>query len=273
MSSPLPLGYYFYSHIDERAKVDKFFNDLGKKYVGKINFVGLDASQYGRHAEVLNMNPDIVPLFAIQDNSNSRKYGLDQTEHPNGPSTKDIEKFVEDFLAGKVDPIIKSEPLPTEEEIANQAVVKLVSHNYDDVLKDTSKDVFIKYYAPWCGHCKKLAPIWEELAEIYESKSDDSQVVIAHIDHTLNDVDTPIPIEGYPTLIFYPANGKVDPKTGIREHHLYTDGRDLESLMAYIKKKGLGVDGEKLKAEKQIIEEEADEEDVAPKEKAEHDEL
>ncbi|KAF3986438.1 hypothetical protein FT663_04886 [Candidozyma haemuli var. vulneris] len=273
MSSSLPLGYYFYSHIDQRAEVDKFFNELGKKYVGKINFVGLDASQYGRHAEILNMNPEIVPLFAIQDNTNSRKYGIDQTEHPNGPSTDDIEKFVEEFLAGNVKPIIKSEPLPTEEEVASQAVVKLVSHNYDDILKDTSKDVFVKYYAPWCGHCKKLAPIWEELAEIYGSKNEDSQVVIAHVDHTLNDVDTPIPIEGYPTLIFYPANGKVDSKTGIREHHLFTDSRDLESLMAYIKKKGLGVDGEKLKAEKQIVEEEDEEEVEGAEEKPEHDEL
>lgn len=276
MSSALPLGYYFYSHIDERAAVDKFFTALGKKHVGKINFVGLDASQYGRHAEILNMNPEIVPLFAIQDNSNSRKYGIDQTENPN-PSTDDIEKFVDDFLAGKVDPIIKSEPLPTEEEIANQAVVKLVTHNYDDILKDNSKDVFIKYYAPWCGHCKKLAPIWEELAEIYDSKSENSEVVIANLDHTLNDVDTPIPIEGYPTLLFYPANGKVDPKTGLREHLLYTDGRDADSLIAFIKKNGLGVDGEKLRAAKQIVEEEADEEEAAEEAVAEniaeHDEL
>lgn len=277
MSSTLPLGYYFYNHIDQRAEVDKFFTALGKKYAGKINFVGLDASQYGRHAEILNMNPEIVPLFAIQDNSNSRKYGIDQTEHPNGPSTDVIESFVEDFLAGKVDPIIKSEPLPTEEDIAGSAVVRLVGHNYDEILKDTSKDVFVKYYAPWCGHCKKLAPIWEELAEIYDSKSEDSQVVIAHIDHTLNDVDTPIPIEGYPTLLFYPANGKVDPKTGLRDYVLYTDARELTSLMEFIKKKGLGVDGEKLRAEKQIVEEDAEEEKDAEEkdaeEKAEHDEL
>lgn len=262
MGSSLPLGYYFYNSGEQRAAVEKFFAEQGKKHLGKINFVGLDASQFGRHAEILNMDPEIVPLFAIQDNSNGRKYGISQTENPEGPSIETIESFVENFLAGEVEPIIKSEPLPTEEEIASREVVKLVAHNYMDVLNQTQKDVFIKYYAPWCGHCKKLAPIWDELAGIYESKSADSEVVIADIDHTLNDVDTPFMIEGYPTLIFYPANGEIDPKTGLRKAIVFEGARDLDTLIEFVKTNGaLGVDGEQLKAAK-ALEEEEDEEEV-----------
>lgn len=262
MGSSLPLGYYFYNTGEERAAVEKFFAEQGKKHLGKINFVGLDATQFGRHAEILNMNPEIVPLFAIQDNSNGRKYGIDQTAHPEGPSTKDIEEYVEKFLAGDVEPIIKSEPLPTEEEQASQEVVKLVAHNYDQILNDTSKDIFVKYYAPWCGHCKKLAPIWEEMAGIFDSKAKNSQVVIADLDHTLNDVDTPIMIEGYPTLILYPANGEIDPKTGLRKAVIYDKARDLESLLDFVKTNGaLGVDGEELKAGKIIVEDDDEEEE------------
>lgn len=278
MGLSLPLGYYFYNTKAERDAVDAYFREQGKKHQGKMNFVGLDATQFGRHAEILNMNAEVVPLFAIQDNGNGRKYGIDQTEYPSGPSTDVITDFVEKFFAGEIEPIIKSEPLPTQEEIDAQAVVKLVAHNYNEILDDTTKDIFVKYYAPWCGHCKKLAPIWEELAEIYDSKAEDSKVVIADVDHTLNDVDTPFVIEGYPTLIMYPANGAVDPKSGMREGIVFDKARDLDALIKYVKEKGaLGVDGQALKAAKEeaaaAVEPTEDDEEAAADADAEHDEL
>lgn len=273
MSSPVPLGYYFYNSEEERAKVEPLFNKLGKENRGKINFVGLDANLFGRHAEILNMNPEIVPLFAIQDIQNNKKYGIDQSANPNGPSDKTISQFIKDFNKGKLSPIVKSEDLPTDEEKQSQSVVKLVGHNHDAVLKNLDKDVFVKYYAPWCGHCKRLAPSWEELASIYGSNETDSKVVIANLDHTANDVDTPVEIEGYPTLLLYPANGKVDAKTGLREAVVFEGPREIDSLIEFIQEKGgAKVDGKSLKQAKESAAAE-EEEVVGEDEENTHDEL
>lgn len=268
MDSPTPLAYYFYTTQEQRDEVEEFFNKLGKKFRGKVNFVGLDATLFGRHAELLNMNPDVLPLFAIQDTANNKKYGVDQTEFPEGPSVDAIEDLVEKFVAGEAQPIIKSEPLPTDEEQAANGVYTLVAHNHDELLNDTSKDVFVKYYAHWCGHCQRLAPTWEELGKLYKSAGSD--VVIAKIDHSKNDVETSIPIEGYPTLLLYPANGEIDEKTGLRIPVVYNGPREFDNFIEFIKEEGgLKVDGTEFKKAEDQEEEPAKDAEEA----IDHDEL
>ena len=56
---------------------------------------------------------------------------------------------------------------------------------------------FIKFYAPWCGHCKKLAPIWEELANEMENYD----INIGKVDCTIHrDACERIEVSGYPSL-------------------------------------------------------------------------
>ena len=216
-SSNLPLAYYFYSTEEERSDVEPIIKKLAKKYRGEVNFVGLDAVQFGMHAQNLNME-EKFPLFVIHDLESNKKYGIDQS---NDLDNNDITQFVQKFKAGKLEPIVKSEPVP---ESQDSPVFHLVGTEHDAIVK-SGKDVFVKYYAPWCGHCKKLAPIFEELSELYTGKD----VIVAEIDHTLNDVEG-VTIEGYPTLVLFPADGS--------EPIYYDDARSLEAMADFIKEKG-----------------------------------
>lgn len=63
----------------------------------------------------------------------------------------------------------------------------------------------MKYYAPWCGHCKRLAPTWDELGDAMSG----TNVVIAKVDCTVSkSVCTGAGVQGYPTLKLV-QNGKV----------------------------------------------------------------
>jgi len=108
----------------------------------------------------------------------------------------------------------------------NKGVRVLVGKDHNEVVNQPDKHVFVEYYAPWCGHCKHLAPIWEELAAAYDSHDN---ILIAKMDSTENEVDT-VDIRGFPTLIFYPAGAN-------KKSEVYDGDRELEALKNFIEKK------------------------------------
>ncbi|KAF2427730.1 prolyl 4-hydroxylase, beta polypeptide [Tothia fuscella] len=221
MAAGLPLAYIFAETPEERETLAKELKPIAEKHKGKINFATIDAKSFGQHGGNLNLEVGKWPAFAIQETVKNQKFPYDQTKKIN---VKDIGSFVEEFVSGKMEPSIKSEAVPEKQD---GPVTIVVAKNYDEVVLDDDKDVLIEFYAPWCGHCKALAPKYDDLGSMFKSFS--SKVTIAKVDATLNDV--PDEIQGFPTIKLYPAGKKDEPIT-------YSGGRTAEDLAEFIKENG-----------------------------------
>ncbi|KAJ2711195.1 hypothetical protein H4R19_003362, partial [Coemansia spiralis] len=111
---------------------------------------------------------------------------------------------------------------------AGAGVVDLTPKNFKSVV-DGSKDVLVKFYAPWCGHCKNMAEDYATLAGGYGHAD---SVVIAKVnadDHRA--LGEKYGVEGFPTLKFFPKGGDVDKPED------YSESRDLDSLASFVHKK------------------------------------
>lgn len=100
-------------------------------------------------------------------------------------------------------------------------VLELDEQNFSNEIKNGG--VFVKFFAPWCGHCKKLAPTWAQLAEQMKN-----QLSIAEVnceDHgTLCRGED---VQGYPMLLYYGDDG-------VKSE--YTGGRKIEQLQGFVEK-------------------------------------
>ncbi|EXC13336.1 Protein disulfide isomerase-like 2-2 [Morus notabilis] len=104
-------------------------------------------------------------------------------------------------------------------------VVVLTPHDFDEIVLNNEKDVLVEFYAPWCGHCKSLAPIYEKVASAFKLDADKHR-----------DLAEKYGVSGYPTLKFFPKSNKA------RED--YDGGRDLDDFVTFINEKcGTSRDG------------------------------
>jgi len=165
--SGLPLAYLFVDPTDgTKDAVVETYKPLAKKFKGKVNFVWIDAVKFAEHGKAMNLQEVKWPAFVVQDMTKQLKYPHSQTE-PLSPDS--AEKLVDQYLEGKLQPSLKSEPIPTSQD---EPVFVLVTDEFDKTVFDEDKDVFVEFYAPWCGHCKRLAPIWTQLGEKYSNIKD-----------------------------------------------------------------------------------------------------
>jgi thiol-disulfide isomerase/thioredoxin len=135
------------------------------------------------------------------------------------------------------EPVAVIEAEPSRIYNPSGTVTVLDDSNFQATLDDGP--VFAKFYAPWCvvcvlpyldlisylsrcGHCKKLAPAWKNLAQSMQNK-----LTVAEVDCEAHKALCKNQnIEGFPTLVFYAGGSRSD----------YNGGRKLEQLQKFAEK-------------------------------------
>jgi len=96
--------------------------------------------------------------------------------------------------------------------------LEITNQNYDEITSQ-DKPVVIDFWATWCGPCKRLGPIIEEIAAEYDGKA-----IVGKCDIEENDdLTEKFGIMNVPTVVFLKDGKEVDRVVGLAMKNIYEE--------------------------------------------------
>ena len=144
-----------------------------------------------------------------------------------GATFKDNTPAAEDSAPATADAAAPAASSTTPGEVA-----VLTPDNFDKIVSDASKTVFVKFYAPWCGHCVRMADAWKELAKNLATVPD---VVIAELDAAAHSQQAQTyGVRGFPSVKLFTKENKSGDIT-------FKGARDVASFRTFLKENGIAL--------------------------------
>jgi len=199
----LPFIWFVVPDKDDEAFMEKyaFVREVGRENIGKLTFVLVNGKTQSRQVQHLGFEMEKLPGIVATD-----RLRYHMKEELNADN---LRKFLQDYTDGKLEPTLKSEEVPTPEAFETSTVKTIVSKNWKEVVFDEKRDVLVKYYAEWCGHCKAFAPDYIKVAALLAGQKD--QLYLGEFNFPENELKEDVDVQGFPTVIFYPAGAKDKP--------------------------------------------------------------
>uniref|UniRef100_A0A8C6CXX8 Protein disulfide-isomerase A2 n=1 Tax=Moschus moschiferus TaxID=68415 RepID=A0A8C6CXX8_MOSMO len=205
--------------LDAHRELLAGFREAAPPFRGQVLFVVVDVGADNDHVlQYFGLKAQEAPTLRFINIETTKKYAPERGASVTAAAVTD---FCRAVLGGGVKPYRLSQEVPPDWD--QRPVKTLVGKNFEQVAFDETKNVFIKFYAPWCAHCKEMAPAWEELAETYRDHED---IIIAELDATANELEA-FPVHSFPALKYFP----VGPGRKVID---YKGARDLETFSKFL---------------------------------------
>lgn len=198
--------------FDHRERTQYWRNKIlqvANKYKDKYTFAIADEEKMAQLLKEFGLEESGEDVNVGCFDANGVKYRMEDDEEFTSES---FEEFISRLLKGKIRPFIKSQSIPKQSVV--NGLTTIVAKNFDQIVKDPTKNVLVFFYAPWCGHCTKFKPVYSKLAQRYAGQSN---LVFAQIDATTNDLSKDFDVTGFPTIYIVPTDNQPVKYEGNRE--------------------------------------------------------
>ncbi|KAL9940042.1 hypothetical protein V8E36_000747 [Tilletia maclaganii] len=150
----------------------------------------------------------------------------------------DSETTINAILKFTRDQLRQSSPAKSSKDIlkavAKESVLALNADTFHAVVLEEAKDVFVKFYAPWCSHCKSLAPRYAKVAALFATHPTCMVTTFNSDPPAERAIAKASKIRGFPTLKFYPATNNKRTNWTKEEPEIYRGPRSPQALVDFL---------------------------------------